>query len=867
MVTTGRPPGFRPAVDDEVPFDATRAEQSLPDAFRTVVTEHGDRAAVIDGDGITSYDELDARSDAVARAVADVTTDAPVVVVAGHGAAAVTAMIGIAKAGATYAVIDGAAPEAYRHDVVDRLGARIIVTDRAHAPHAPNLTTIVVDDLPAAAFVPSSIAPDAPLSISFTSGSSGTPKAVVHSHRNVVHNALRIGAVFALHADDRFLAASSFQYTASATVVYSSLLAGAAVWPYDFAALGTTRFEHGARAVGLTIVQLTPALTGALAKHAGVDGVPTVRIASVGGDRLDLRQVHELHTAFPRATIYYRYNTSETNWIAGAVIDPDGCDARGRAPVGWPVPWVEVTVRDERGEPVTQGEVGELCATSSFLALGYWGDDARTAASFATTPSGRVYATGDRVRQDADGLLEVVGRDDTTVKIRGVLVDTALVEREIERLPDVRATAVVSYTEAESTRLAAFVVTEGDNARGVDVRSAVAAALPRGMVPQTVRTLDALPSTARGKVDTAALRNLLEETEPGAAGAPAPTDDMLTRRVAARMAEVLGLDAVGPHDDFFALGGDSLSSVELAAALRLDHGVEPEFSALLEHPTAASLAGWIRAATPPRRDLARLTRGTDAQIPVVFFAGGGGAAMVLVQPIARALHERTAYVVIPHALEHRGFPDRTVTKKATRAADALLALDPQARFALIGQSSGGNTAVATAVALAARGHEPPLVVLLDTNGPDRARFRRLREHCAGARLECSSRLRLALRYMRLALVTEAHETYLCWTAGVVRRVGREQVRAFRALMRSALVHERPRPYSGRVLLLRAMQRPSNAMGPTSRDLDWAPHLTGEFTIVDVPGGHVSMTEAEHLPDAVAAIEALLSEIEPALTRP
>ena len=215
------------------------------------------------------------------------------------------------------------------------------------------------------------------------------------------------------------------------------------------------------------------------------------------------------------------------------------------------------------------------------------------------------------------------------------------------------------------------------------------------MVPQTVITLDDLPTTERGKVDTAALREMLASTS-GAAAEPLLPEDEVARRVARRMAEILGVDRVGPDDDFFALGGDSLSTVELAVALGLDHGIAPELSTLLEYPTPASLAGWVRAATPQRRDLARFTTGSEHRLPVVFFPGSGGTGLHIVRPVAKSLRDRTSYVVVPRALEYRGVPDRTIATKASHAVRAILTLDPQGHVIVVGRSSGGITAVEAA---------------------------------------------------------------------------------------------------------------------------------------------------------------------------
>jgi thioesterase domain-containing protein len=344
-----------------------------------------------------------------------------------------------------------------------------------------------------------------------------------------------------------------------------------------------------------------------------------------------------------------------------------------------------------------------------------------------------------------------------------------------------------------------------------------------------IEALDALPLTARGKVDLDALRAraVADPSLPSA-----DPEDAIERRIAARFSEVLGVDRIGRYDDFFARGGDSLDTLELAAALTLDHGVVLELSTLVEHPTPARLARWVREATPTRRDLVPLTVGSKGRVPVVFFPGSGGTALHIVQPVAASLHDRTSYAVLPRAFEYRGVADHSITKKARHAVAAMLALDPHARFAVVGRSSGGVTAFEAARQLAALGVTPPLLVLLDTAGPGPRRW---------------------------------DELFLGWTAGVVRRTGPLQVRAFRALMLSALAHYRTRPYGGRTVLFRATDRSEDLVERTTRDLGWAPHVTGSFTIVDVPGTHVGMARGEDLAASVAALERALAEADAAVS--
>ena len=843
----------------DAPFEAAAAERTLPDAFASVA-RHGDRIAIADDSGDVSFAALDRRSGAVGAALLALDGGrAPVAVLTSHGARAVTAMLGIARAGHVYVVLDALAPNEHLQRELTRTDAVALVVDDAHHERAAALAggrpLVVLEHVPDAPAPRVRIAPEDPLAITFTSGSSGTPKAVVHSHRNVVHNGLRFAAVIDASPDDRVLVAMPLQFAAASTSVYTALLAGATGCYFALASQsveGLARFLHD-RAV--TVVQFSPAHVELLAQHVRSLGpLLHVRLVNVGGDRLGAAQVALVADAFPNASILHRYSTSETNWVAGLVVAADGRSG-DELPLGCPVPWVDVRVVDDAGHDVADGVAGELMVRSPYLALGYWGDEQRTGERFVPDGEERWYRSGDRVRRDPEGVLVHVGRCDRTVKVGGTLVDPAAIESCISTLAGVGKVAVVAFDDAHgAVRLAAFLT--GRRAPPSDVRRHVAATLPRSMVPQVVIALDDLPRSVRGKVDTAALRELAVARQRDTSDLP---EDPTELAVARMYADVLRAPVVGRDDDFFALGGDSLATLELADEFSKEFGLDLDLSVLLEHPTPAALAAWMRSASRRRRHVVRVSSGSDDLVPLVWFAGWGGAGVHNVLPGIRTLSERTSYVVLPHGLEQQAVPDRTIERMAARVVPELLELDPTARFVLVGQSSGGSVAIEIAIQLARRGRRIPLVVLLDSGGPRQPRGRRLRIELEQSRVAHASHpLRSAYRRMRL-VIAESEWAYWSWTAGVVHRTGHAQRRAFKALIHVALTRYRGRPYDGRVVLLRA-STPLPQYPDPSRSRGWEQFLTGDFEVVEVPGNHNDLL-SDHLTSTLAAMDGRLAAVD------
>jgi acyl-coenzyme A synthetase/AMP-(fatty) acid ligase/thioesterase domain-containing protein/acyl carrier protein len=852
----------------------------VPRAFRQVVARHATNVSVLDGQLELTYAQLDERANRVAAAILrhDAPGPEPVLVLTDHTTDAVVSMLGIAKSGHPYLMLDPHAPEAHRTSVADRFPSSIVLADSANLAAASRLPRghrpLHLDALPPGPDPGLELDPRAALAISFTSGTSGTPKAVVHDHRNVVLNARRVGAAIAVTHLDRLLVSSPFAFVASATPAYVGLLSGAAVCPYDFTAHGTEGFAEFAARAGLTVAQLPPAVLPALARHArpSGQGVTSVRLAMTGGDRLEPAHLRDVHRVFPRARLLHRYNTSETNWIAGAWIDPSREWAGQPIPLGWPVPWVHVRSVDATGVEVAAGETGELVVRSDSLALGYLGDEAQTRGRFIHSAEGLEFWTRDRVRIQPGGCLEFVGRSDTTTKVRGVLVDLSSVEHAIATFPDVTAAVVVAVpSDRGGTRLAAFVT--GGHLRPRDIRRHVADRLPAAMVPATIDQLLELPLTARGKVDRMALIGLAEAAPRGDGD---PPRDGVEAELAACFGSILALDDVTRDGDFFALGGDSLASVELLTVLEDRFGAHLVHSDLLECPTPALLAERLGMArrSSQRSDshLIRVTAGRPGSVPIVLFSGGGGGNFEGMAQLARALPQRTCYVVVPRAFEYRGRPDRTIAAMAASVVADFREQLGGGPVALVGYSSGGHTAIAVAGMILGSGGDVTLVALLDTLALTDVEHRRMRLRSRVGRVpaevrairagrgETTSLLRQAIWVVRVTS-DQVRRRVLARSAGLVPRSGDRQRDAFQALMKTAMLSHRDGPHAGPVLLVRADGSGEDAARSGLTTLHWNELLTGDLSTVVVPAGHEDMVKQPTLARVAGEVLAALARYE------
>lgn len=851
-------------------FAVGEIEQPVFRRFEAIVRAHADRIAVRMPGGRWTYRELNAAANRIAWRLLRDPGDRgrPVALWLEPGPLLFSAMLGVLKAGRFYVPFDPALPEARVRAILAQAEADLIVTDRGGAEGVaraagPSARVARVDEMAGSGPCDDPAVPvgaDDLAYVLFTSGSTGMPKGVMQSHRNLLHNVLKLTNGLGIGPDDRLTLLSSVSFGASVSDVYGALLNGAAVCPFPLRGDGLLRLRFFLADEGITILHCVPSLFRQFAASLdGTEDLSRLRLVKLGGEPV-LRSDFELYRErLPRGCLFHvGLGSTEMNVIRQWFADHDSACPTPIAPLGYPVDGTEVVLLDEGGRP-TDAETGEIAVVSSTLALGYWKRPDLTAEAFAPVPGRggeRMFRTGDVGRMLPDGCLLYVGRKDSRVKVRGHRVELAEVEAVLVVVPGVREGAVVAREGPTGTRLVAYVVAKAPHPGADALRRELAGQLPEPMVPALFVFVDALPKTAGGKID----RNALPE--PGSARPELETPfaepaDATERRVADLFADLLRVDRVGAADDFFDLGGDSLSVVE--ALLRLNEAFDQELSVtdFIEASTPTALAARLRAggsASPS--GLVALQKGSGR--PPVFLVPGGtgdGEDLLVVARLVRFLgSEHTVF----------GFrsgppPHGALSEKAIAYVARMKSVAPQGPYSLVGECVGGILAHAMAAELLARGEEVALLALLDTPFPSaRRRFlhrihwlrepwgdnlvRRLHHHGkAVGRLE-SGRLRYLFGKARAAARA---------LTSLGRRVQRRRAQ-LRAAYVGALLAARPRKFGGPVHLILSEER--RGQGTASA---WAP-LAASLTVAECAGDHHTYIR-EHAVCVAEVLRAWLDE--------
>ena len=565
---------------------------------------------IIDGGGAVSMSEVCDRAARLARILADrgVGTETLVGICVERGVGMLTALLGVWWAGGAYVPLDPGFPEARLTAMARSAGLRIVISDSANCDLARSVAggaaVICVDDPAMAAALPLAPVPvpaGALAYVIFTSGSTGQPKGVGVEHRAVANLVASFRRSLGLGSEDRFVAVTTLSFDIAILELLLPLVCGADLVIATFDEVRESdRLRSLIQRTGATAMQATPQ-TWRMLDSAG--GVPaSLRLRLCGGEALPADLAERLMET--GATLWNVYGPTETTvWSAARVVT----SAADAAEIGPPIEHTCVYILDDRLMPVPVGVVGEVCLAGRGVARGYHDRPRLTARLFrpdpwSDDPAARMYLTGDLGRWREGAGLELIGRNDHQVKVRGFRIECGEVEAVLRAHPGVRQAAVITGDRAGMPELVAYVVPRRNSTLaqpGADLldelRPHLRAALPDYMIPSLVVTLPALPLTPNAKVDRAALPAPQWGASPSVVGRVKPRNPVEATLVRI-WSDILDTQApVGVHDNLFAAGGHSLTATRFVARVADTYGVRLPVHHVFASPTVAELAEIISA--------------------------------------------------------------------------------------------------------------------------------------------------------------------------------------------------------------------------------------------------------------------------------
>jgi len=589
--------------------------QTIAQLFEAQVERTPNAAALVFEDEELTYRELNERANQLAHYLRELGVGPELLVglMLERGVKMAVSVLGVLKAGAAYLPLDPSYPEARLSYMLADAAVRVLLTESQLLKHVgePGCRVVYSEQEWAAiakrsaANLVSAASTENLAYVIYTSGSTGQPKGVMITHAAIANHMQWVQQNYPLQTDDVMLQKTPFSFDASVWEFFAPLLAGARLvlarpgGHQDLQYLVEVMQQHS-----VTILQVVPSLLRVLVAEPGLEACVGLRRVFSGGERLTLEPTRQLWQRLPEVELINFYGPTEatinaTYWQ---------CEREAEAvPIGKPLANLECFILDELQNPVPIGVAGELLIGGAGLARGYLGAADRTAEKFiphpfSQEPGARLYRTGDKARYRADGAIDYVGRKDTQVKVRGYRIELEEIEVKLRAHAAVKDAVVVHQDDGEHARLVGYIVLAQSlnvtaNVTAGELRQHLNALLPDYMVPSAFVLLDSLPLTPSGKLDHKALPapdGSSVSAKSSFVAPQSPVEETLARI----WQEVLGLEQVGIHDNFFGLGGDSILAIQIVSQAS-QAGLHLRTRQLFQHQTIAQLAPLVAAKTTP----------------------------------------------------------------------------------------------------------------------------------------------------------------------------------------------------------------------------------------------------------------------------
>ncbi|OHV53272.1 non-ribosomal peptide synthetase [Photorhabdus temperata] len=692
--------------------------------FEQQVEKNPGATALVYNEQTVSYAELNACANRLAHQLMTlgVTPDQRVAICVSRSPAMVVGLLAVLKAGGAYVPLDTAYPVERLTYILNDAAPVVVLADETGRTALGELALAgltVLDpnvqlDQPDSNLLALGLTPQHLAYVMYTSGSTGRPKGVMVEHQAVYQRYLGFNDTYAVTEQDRVLQFASFAFDASVEEFFSSLSNGATLVMRDDSWLASVQtFIALIRQHRITVMSLPTLFWSEL---AALPLPECLRLIIMGGEAVKKSAIQAWFTQKAyRPRLLNTYGPTENTVIATckAVLSPE--DDRS---IGQPVKNVCIYLLDPYGQRVPLGCTGEMYIGGIGVARGYLNRPELSAERFMPDPfspvsGARMYRSGDLARYLPDGNLEFLGRNDHQIKIRGFRIEPGEIETRLMEYPTVQEAVVLALGEGQDKRLVAYVVAEVDDGLVNRLRSHLSAILPDYMVPAAFVRLDAFPSTPNGKLDRGAL--------------PAPGEEAFARLVyeapqgemetvlAAIWRELLGVEQISRHDNFFALGGHSLLAIRMIN-LATGRGLICTLSTLFQFPVLAELSAKITLDLLSQPKSSAISVRLDGTGLPLFFVPSGMGDYSYVFGLARQIQSGYPIYALPWSSTNES-PMSTMEEQAARMIGLMKAVQPKGPYRVGGYSSGGILAYAIAERLLHTGERVNFLGLIDTPAP------------------------------------------------------------------------------------------------------------------------------------------------------
>jgi amino acid adenylation domain-containing protein len=716
--------------------------------FEAQVARTPEATALIFEGEVLSYGELNAKANRLAHRLVErgVGPDQRVAICVERSTTMVIGLMAILKSGGAYVPLDPAYPGDRLAYILADTAPVLVLADAAgrqvlgealqrYTVLDPNEILTKAD----ANFQVTGLTPRNLAYLIYTSGSTGQPKGVMIEHRGLIASTLARTTVYKPSFGAVFLLLSSVAFDSSVAGIFGTLTTGGALClPGRKAVVDPHVISRLLIENKVTSVLLVPSLARLVLPQVAKLGYEQLRQVIVAGEVCPAKLVQEVTSAFTAVELFNEYGPTEaTVWAAVHRCSSDDIDP---VPIGFPISNTRIYLLDAHGEPVPLGAVGEMYIGGMGVARGYLNlakltDERFLLDPFAGKPGARMYKTGDLARYLPNGNLVFLGRNDDQIKIRGLRIEPGEIAARLTEHPSIREAVVEMQGVDPDKRLVAYVVahpevsendafiSRADSKAGLPLagrlRDYLNERLPDYMVPSAFVLIEHLPLTPNGKLDRRALP--VPEGEAFAHAAYEVPQGETETILAAIWSGLLGLEQVGRHDNFFALGGHSLMAIHLMQKVRC-YGLECSLSDIFEHPRLANLATRIAQSPVFNPRIGAITVRAGGTEPPVFFVPSGLADYSYAISLAQQIRASCPIHVLPWSAIGDSLP-HSMEDMAERMIPLIQTIQPEGPYRIAGYSSGGILAYAIVHALMCKEASVDFLGFIDVPAPHKLLYK------------------------------------------------------------------------------------------------------------------------------------------------